>query len=76
MNEILNRLPDSYTFDDIDNVCESLQSVNLNLSKLPFQSMKLQEKLNAKISAPAKEIIPISPDDVVDKDLLSLARLN
>lgn len=76
LNEILNRLPDSYTFDDIDNVCESLQSVNLNLSKLPFQSMKLQEKLNAKISAPAKEIIPISPDDVVDKDLLSLAKLN
>ena len=76
LNEILNRLPDSYTFEDIDKVCEGLQSVNINLSKLPFQSMKLQEKLNAKITAPAKEIIPISPDDIVDKDLLSLARLN
>ena len=74
-NEILNRLPDSYTFDDIDSVCESLQSVNLNLSKLPFQSMKLQEKLNAKITSPKKEILPFSQDDVVDDDLLSLARL-
>lgn len=74
-NEILNRLPDSYTFDDIDSVCESLQSVNLNLSKLPFQSMQLQEKLSAKITSPKKEIIPIVQDDVVDDDLLSLARL-
>ena len=68
-------MPDSYTFDDIDSVCESLQSVNLNLSKLPFQSMQLQEKLSAKITSPKKEIIPIVQDDVVDDDLLSLARL-
>lgn len=74
-NEILNRLPESYTFDDIDSVCESLQSVNLNLSRLPFQSMKLQEKLNAKITAPKKEIIPTNQDDVVDESLLSLAKL-
>ena len=76
LNEILNRLPDSYTFEDIDKVCEGLQSVNINLSKLPFQSMKLQEKLNAKITAPKREIVPITSDDVVDKDLLSLAKLN
>lgn len=75
-NEILNRLPESYTFDDIDSVCESLQSVNLNLSRLPFQSMKLQEKLNAKITAPKKEIIPTNQDDVVDESLLSLAKLH
>ena len=74
-NEILNRLPESYTFDDIDSVCESLQSVNLNLSRLPFQSMKLQEKLNAKITAPKKEIIPTNQDDIVDESLLSLAKL-
>ena len=74
-NEILNRLPDSYTFDDIDSVCESLQSVNLNLSKLPFQSMKLQEKLNAKITAKRTDVVPVSTDDVVDDDLLALARL-
>lgn len=75
-NEILNRLPESYTFDDIDSVCESLQSVNLNLSRLPFQSMKLQEKLNAKITAPKKEIIPTNQDDIVDESLLSLAKLH
>lgn len=75
-DEILNRLPDSYTFDDIDTVCESLQSVNLNLSRLPFQSMQLQEKLSAKITSPKRDVIPLSPDDVVDNDLLSLAGLN
>jgi hypothetical protein len=37
--------------------------------------MKLQEKLNAKITSPKKEILPFSQDDVVDDDLLSLARL-
>ena len=37
--------------------------------------MQLQEKLSAKITSPKKEIIPIVQDDVVDDDLLSLARL-
>ena len=74
-NEILNRLPDSYTFDDIDTVCESLQSVNLNLSKLPFQSMKLEGKLGARVSSPKKSVLPVSQDDIVDDDLLTLAGL-
>lgn len=74
-NEILNRLPDSYTFDDIDTVCESLQSVNLNLSKLPFQSMKLEGKLGARVSSPKKSVLPGNQDDVVDDDLLALAGL-
>ena len=40
VNEIKNRLNESYTFDDIDEVCESLQSYKLNMSKLPFASLK------------------------------------
>lgn len=39
-NEIKNRLSESYTLDEVDKVCESLQDFNLRISKLPFNVEK------------------------------------
>lgn len=38
--EIKNRLNESYTFEDIDNICKDLQKYNLRMSKLPFSLNK------------------------------------
>ena len=35
-SEIINRLPESYSFSDIEKVTESLKRYQVNLSKLPF----------------------------------------
>lgn len=70
-NEIKNKLAESYTFDDIDRVCEELRGYQLTISKLPFQS-NLTE--NMRIKATTKQTsVPANPDDVVDDNLLRLA---
>lgn len=72
--EIKNRLSESYSFADIDRVCEDLRGYKLSLSRLPFdithgKKVKVQESIE-----------PIKPkidgiDDEVDDSLLSLANL-
>lgn len=72
--EIKNRLSESYSFADIDKVCEDLRGYKLNLSRLPFditrgKKVRVQESIE-----------PIKPkidgiDDEVDDSLLSLANL-
>ena len=74
-NEIKNKLPSSYTFDDIDSICESLQEYKLNMNKLPFRN--LTEKYDMKVTSPKSELpIPASKfDDDIDDGLISLAGL-
>lgn len=74
-DEIKNRLPESYTIDDIDSICEDLQSYELNISKLPFN---VDRKVKVKVRESANE--PLNPgrkaaDDDVDESLLRLAGL-
>ena len=73
-NEIKNKLPESYNVDDIDAICEDLQSYKLNMSKLPFSSMQLQENMKFQPKSMKQEaILPKgSADDFVDEQLLSL----
>ena len=74
-NEIKNKLPSSYTFDDIDSICENLQEYKLNMNKLPFRN--LTEKYDMKVTSPKPELpIPASKfDDDIDDGLISLAGL-
>ena len=75
-NEIKNKLPSSYSFSDIDSICENLQEYKLNMSKLPFR--KLTENIqNVKITSPKQDpIIPASGfEDDIDDGLLTLAGL-
>lgn len=64
-NEIKNRLSESYTLDEIDSICESLQVYNLRMSKLPFN---LSKDTKVKITeSKEKQYAPekISPEDDV-----------
>ena len=61
VNEIKNRLNESYTFDDIDEVCESLQSYKLSMSKLPFAPLK--ENVQVKINPSVNEKLPVKRND-------------
>lgn len=78
-NEILNRLNESYSLDDVDRVCEDLEEYSLNISKLPFTfdkpgnvKMRMRED---KSKTPLKNI-DSQYDDEVDDYLLELAGLN
>ena len=75
VNEIKNKLPASYTFDDIDTICENLQEYKLNMNRLPFRN--LAENYIMKVTAP-KTKLPIPAgnfDDDIDDGLISLAGL-
>jgi 3-oxoacyl-[acyl-carrier-protein] synthase III len=73
--EIKNRLPESYTIEDIDSICEELQSYELNISKLPFS---VDRKVKVKVRESRNENLPVDKvvDDDVDASLLSLAGIN
>lgn len=76
VNEVKNKLNESYTFNDIDRVCESLQNYQLNISKLPF-SVGSNKNVKVKVSESFEPIKPNSGyDDNVDSSLLELAKLN
>ena len=83
--EIRNKLPQTYTFTDIDNICEDLRQYKLNMSNLPFSSVGLTRQLaeGSRISARPSKNESILPKvrgyedvDDVDEQLLNLAGIN
>ena len=73
-NQIKSRLGESYTFDDIDSICEDIQDYRLGLNSLPFRQgfttgtkMKVTESLDT--------TIPLNEDDKLDDTLLSIVGL-
>lgn len=74
VNEVKNRLPESYTVDDVDLVCEDLQSYELNINKLPFN---VGRKVKVKVRESHNEGLNINKgvDDEVDESLIALAGL-
>lgn len=70
-DEIKSRLSESYTLDDVDKVCKSIQDYELNISKLPFNvDRKVRIKVNESVKQqPNGEV----DDDYVDDDLMSVA---
>lgn len=67
--EIKNRLEENYSFDDVDNVCESLRSYKMNMNKLPFNirsgsisHVAMKENNDTKRFE--------NPDDVLDESFL------
>lgn len=77
-NEIINRLNESYTLDDVDNVCEQLQDYSLNISKLPFafdKPGKAKVRMREDRSKDPLRSIDGQYDDTVDDYLLELAGL-
>lgn len=70
--EIKNKLSESFTFNEIDTVCEDLRKYKLNVSRLPFNT---STKLNENISITANNVgrnslIPRNEvDELSDYDL-------
>ena len=73
--EIRNRLPENYSFNDIDKVCESLKGYKLNINSLPFDAsqrqvkMKVSESIEPIIKHTGKALV----DDEPDEQLMRLA---
>lgn len=74
-NEIYNKLPKNYSFNDIDTVCESLSQYKLNTNRLPFNLEK--DRVVIKESKSINPNIPANKfDDTVDESLLALANID
>ena len=77
-NEIKNRLSESYTLDEVDEVCEDLQDYSINISKLPFKVDKpgnIRARLREDRSKDPLKDMDSQYDDTVDDYLLDLAGL-
>lgn len=77
-NEILNRLNESYTLDDVDKLCEELKDYSLNISRLPFafdKPGKAKVRIREDRSRDPLRNIDSQYDDEVDDYLLDLAGL-
>jgi hypothetical protein len=77
--DIKRKLGESYTMEDVDQVCEDLKQYQLNISKLPFSvDRKIGVRVNESTSSKALNIA--NPrrftDDDVDDSLIRLANLN
>lgn len=74
--EIRNRLTEGFSFDDIDRVCEELQTYKLNISKLPFD-ISNKRGVRMKVTESYEPIKPANRfSDEIDDQLKSLAGLN
>ncbi|MBQ6631214.1 MAG: hypothetical protein IJH55_03670 [Romboutsia sp.] len=69
--EIKNRLSESFTFNDIDSVCEDLREYKLNVSKLPFNTGRsLNEGIGIKANNFNNELLPVNEvDELTDYDM-------
>jgi len=78
--EIKNKLPENYTFNDIDSICESLQKQKVSMNLLPFKTHnQLYENMNVQISGKVKREPmlenKVAFDDDVDDSLKILAKM-
>lgn len=73
-DEVRNRLGESFTADDVDSVCEDLQTYSLNISKLPFSvsnNCKAKVKVTESMDSPTGNF---NDGDDVDESLIRLAK--
>ena len=75
-NDIRSRLGESYTLQDVEDVCESLSEYSLNLSRLPFRldgnaTVRIKES-----KMPTAKPTPSYYDDDIDEHSLRIAGLD
>lgn len=73
--EIKNRLNESYSIDDIDQVCDELQDYRVSISKLPFNLSNTKVRVTESKNENLKVKSAVHLDDDVDDELLQLAGL-
>lgn len=76
--DIKRKLGESYTMDDVDQVCEDLKAYQLNVSRLPWDlnnrkvSIRVTEAVNKNLPRKTSEF----DDDEVSEGLIKLANLD
>lgn len=76
--DIKRKLGESYTIEDVDQVCEDLKAYQLNVSRLPWNlnnrkvSINVTESVNKNLTHKTSEF----EDDEVSEGLIKLANLN
>lgn len=68
-DEIVNRLPKNYSFNDIDTICEDLQEYKFNMSNLPFGQYGLNENVKVTAKNISKAPVENPADEITDYDL-------
>lgn len=68
---IKNQLAKNCSIEDVNSICESLQSYELSISKMNLNLDNRKVKVEVKESLPSSMI---NSDDIVDESLLSLAK--
>lgn len=72
--EIKNRLPESYGFKDIDQICESLRKFQVNLNNLPFDG-RLNEGIKVSaVNTNQPSILPQNKEDMINDFDLGLIK--
>ena len=72
-DEIVNRLPKNYSFNDIDTICEDLQEYKFNMSNLPFSQYGLNEGLKVTAKNVRRDMVEDNPDDEITEYDLKIA---
>lgn len=74
--DIKRKLGESYTIEDVDQVCEDLKAYSLNVSRLPFDvNRKVGIKVNESARVKTAATNSANSDDEVDEGLIKLANL-
>ena len=74
--EIKSKLGESYSFSDIDKVCDSFQRYKLNTSNLPFALPDSNAKMTITESKKPSILNNSQEDDDLDEQFLAMAKLN
>lgn len=75
VTEVKRRLGENYSFNDIDNVCEELSNIQLDMGSLPFSAKNTKNSnVRVKLSESKSSVKPNSRyDDDIDDQLWYLA---
>lgn len=75
--DIKRKLGESYTMEDVDQVCEDLKSYQLNVSRLPFSiDRKVSVRVNENMTGASRNAKKQFEDDDVDAGLIKLANFD
>ena len=73
-NEIKNRLPESYSFNDIEKVCESLREYRVNMNSLPFSTnTQINESVGLSVNNIDNRTLVRNVDDEISETDIKLA---
>lgn len=74
--EIFNKLPSNYSFNDIDRICEDLGDFKLKVSNLPFNIEQVKKAKIVESKSVTSKLTAENDNDDIDESLVRLAKIN